>query len=128
MIIDAVSFAVSDHEGGFAALAVLCPAARYCSTISKGASSPIRHFVTLEEWRLVEQQIAAGLPSQPLSNDSPISSVLDDLLEVWRVQWLARTPVRIARPEDAGVALDQHLAASLEAYRSGSRFVQHRAS
>ena len=84
-------------------------------------SKPTRRFVTPEEWKLIEQQIAAGLPAEPLSSDSPIASVLDDLLDVWSVQWVARTALRVARPEDTGAVLDQHLVASLDAYRSGPR-------
>ena len=113
MIIDAVTFAASDHEGGLVALAVLCPAVRHCSTISKRGFGPTRHFVTPEEWKLIEHQIAAGL-ARPLSSDSPISEVMDDLLKVWRVQWLGTTPLRVARPEDAGATLDLHLATSLQ--------------
>ena len=127
MFIDAVTFAASDREGGLIALAVFCPAARHCSTISKIGSSPTRHFVTPEEWKLIEHQIAAGLPAKPLSSDSPISAVLDDLLAVWGVQWLGTTPLQVARPEDTGAALDQHLATSLQPYRSGPR-LQDKAS
>jgi len=125
--IDAVTFAASDHEGGLVALAVLCPAARHCSTISTIGSSPTRHFVTPEEWKLIERQIADGLSATPLSNNSPISAVLEDLLQVWRVQWLATTRLGVARSEDSGAALDQHLATSLQAYRSDRR-LQNRAS
>ena len=127
MIIDAVTFAASDHEGGLVALAVLCPPARHCSTISKRGSGPTRHFVTPEEWKLIEHQIAAGLTTRPLSSDSPISAVLDDLLEVWSVQWLGTTPLSVARLEDRSAALDQHLAASLQVYRTGPR-LQNKAS
>lgn len=127
MFIDAVTFAASDQEGGLVALAVLCPALRHCSTISKRGSGPTRHFVTPEEWTLIEHQIAAGLAPRPLSSDSPISAVLDDLLGVWSVQWLGTTSLSVARPEDSGAALDQHLATSLQVYRSGPR-LQNRAS
>jgi hypothetical protein len=127
MIIEAVTFAASDQNGGLVALAVLCPLARHCSTISKLGSSPTRHFVTPEEWKLIEQQVAAGLAAKPLSSDSAIAAVLDDILGVWSVQWLGTTPLRVARPEETGAALDQHLATSLEAYRSGPR-LQDKAS
>ena len=121
MTIHAVTFAASDREGRLVALAVLCPAARHCSTISKADSKPTRHFVTPEEWTLVEKQVAAGLPAKPLPINSTIAAVLDDLLEVWGIQWLGTTPLEVARPEDAAAALDQHLASSLQAYRPGSR-------
>ena len=127
MLIDAVTFAASDQEGRFIALAVLCPAARHCSTISKRGSPPTRHFVTPEEWKLIERQITAGLPARPLSSGSPISAVLDDLLEAWGVRWLCTTPLRVAREEDMGAALDEHLATSLQGYRSGAR-LQDKAS
>jgi hypothetical protein len=41
-----------------------------------------------------------------------------------RVQWLYRTPIIAARPEDSAAALDKHLRASLQAYRPGLRLVQ----
>jgi hypothetical protein len=127
MIIDAVTLAVSDRDGRLVAFAVLCPAARYCSTLAERGSSPTSHFVTPEEWKLIEHQIAAGQPRTPLSSDSPISAVLDDLLDVWRVQWVARTPIRVAGPEDTRAALDQHLATSLQLHRGGLR-LQDKAS
>jgi hypothetical protein len=127
MIVDADILAVSDHEGGLVALAVLCSTARYCSTISKMGLGPTRRFVTPEEWKLIEHQLAAGLSTQPLSSDSPVSAVMDDLLGGWSVQWLGRTPLRVAGPEDTGAALDQHLASRLQTYQSGPR-LQDRAS
>ena len=127
MVIEAVTFAASDRDGKLVAVAVLCPATRHFSTLSKIGSSPVRHFVTSEEWGLIEREIAAGLPANPLSSESPIAAVLDDLLEVWSVQWLGSTALRVARPEDAAGALDRHLAISVEAYRSGRR-LQDKAS
>jgi len=109
MVIDAATFAGMDHKGRVIAFAVLCPAARYCSTISERGSAPVRRFITPEEWKQIEEQLAAGLRAQALSSNSPISCVLDDLLPVWGVRWLGTTPLTVARLEDMAAVLDQHL-------------------
>jgi hypothetical protein len=77
--------------------------------------------VTPEEWKLIEDQITAGLSENRLSSESPIAAALDDLVGAWGVRWISTTALRVAQPEDAGAALDRHLAASLSLHQSRSQ-------
>jgi hypothetical protein len=124
MELAAMTFAITNREGDLFALAALCSSARYCSIRRPSEPRTERIFVAAKEWAGVERQLASGLPTQPRPPESPIASVFQQPPEARTVQWLGATPITIERPDDAVRALDQHLRASLQAYRPGLRLEQ----
>ena len=116
MTISALTFVVKERDGAVVALAVISPAARYCSSFGVRHTRPVRRFVAALEWRGIERQIASGLPTKTLPPASPIASVLNDPPESRPVQWLYTTPITVQGPSWAAVALDGHLRGCLQAY------------
>ena len=69
----------------------------------------IRKHATPRQWKQIEAEARAGLPTSPLRSSSALSMVLADPIERQSVQWLHVTPVTVERPEKVAAALDAHL-------------------
>jgi len=101
----------STGTGQAVAFGLVCPEARYCGVLVRGADRVDRRFATPTDWQALEREIREGLPPTPLGRQTACGRLLAGDAAV-TVQWMWAKLVDVGEPGQTAQALDALLLAA----------------